>query len=130
MYDRSFALKSSYVSELIHAVYKLIRSKDSAIPNVISRREPHWIRMSTLSTSGRVTVSFKYWQLHSTGRRRYSSYRRFLSRTADRYLGRAGWDVTAALHCRECALSFVREVIHFCANVRACRSDFMITLVG
>jgi len=49
--------------------------KDSAIRNVISRREPHWIRKSTLSTSGRVTVSFKYWQLHSTGRHRYSSYR-------------------------------------------------------
>lgn len=34
------------------------------------------------------------------------------------------------LHCRGCALSFVRKVVHFCANVRACRSDFMITLVG
>lgn len=108
----------SYLLESIHAVYKLIswivRPKDSAIRNVISRREPHWIRTSTLSTSGRVTVSFKYWQLHSTGGHRYSSYRRFLSRTADRYLDRAGrggggssGDDDDGIRCRGCALSFV-----------------------
>lgn len=127
-----------YLLESIHAVYKLIswmiRPEDSAIRNVISRHEPHWIRTKhTIDQRGRVAVSFKYWQLHFTGRHRYS-YRRFLSRTANRYSFSSSplpssplLSSRRQLHCRGCALSFVREVAHFCANVHACRSDFMIT---
>jgi len=88
---------------------------------VILRREPHWIRI--LSTSGCVTVSFKYWQLHSTGHHRDSLYRRFLSRTVGS-ICQPCRPRRRQLHCRRCALSFVREVAHFSANLRACRSDF------
>lgn len=71
-----------------------------------------------------ITVSFKYWQLHSTGRRRYSSYRWFLSRTADRYPRpyRDGGSYIA-----EDTRSFTRAVgsRSFLCECSRCRTDFM-----
>lgn len=85
----------------------------------IALRESHAIDLQ------HITVSFKYWQLHSTGRRRYSSYRRFLSRTADRYLPSVRAEAAAAILPR--MRSFIRalESRSFLCECSRCRSDFM-----